>query len=175
MKRIFRSGDTSRVFNTLLNELNIPQVDTLISRMIQVFRTHAPTIALRPDADQLLARLRGAGMATGLITDGYAVAQHAKIDALNLRERIDVIIVTDDWGREFWKPHPRAFLEMADRLGVDHGACVYVGDNPSKDFVAPNQLGWDTVMVRRDEAVHAAVETADGGSPRRVIGDLSSF
>jgi putative hydrolase of the HAD superfamily len=25
---------------------------------------------------------------------------------------------------------------------------VYVGDNPAKDFIAPNQLGWITIGLR---------------------------
>jgi FMN phosphatase YigB (HAD superfamily) len=34
-----------------------------------------------------------------------------------------------------------------------------VGDNPGKDFIAPNELGWQTVQIRRAEGEYG--RTAD--------------
>jgi putative hydrolase of the HAD superfamily len=62
----------------------------------------------------------------------------------------DCIVYTDDLGRENWKPSPTAFSLMMNRLGVAGHECIYVGDNPVKDFLAPNELGWLTVMISRE-------------------------
>ncbi len=36
---------------------------------------------------------------------------------------------------------------------------VYVGDNPLKDFEAPNQMGWTTVRIRRHHSLHFELPT----------------
>ena len=35
---------------------------------------------------------------------------------------------------------------------------VYVGDNPTKDFKAPRDLGWLTVRLRHAQGEHARTE-----------------
>ncbi len=174
MRRLFDTPDRSRVFNAVVHQCNAPHPDALVAEMIDVFRRHHPRITLHPDADAALTRLKPSHK-LGLITDGYAVTQHAKIDALELRPRVDAIIVTDDLGREFWKPHPRAFQEIADRLSVNPRHCTYVADNPAKDFVAPNALGWHTVLIHRPNAVHAQNPTAPTGAPRQTTTTLQSL
>jgi putative hydrolase of the HAD superfamily len=168
MRELFSTPDRGRVFNVLLDELQVDDPDVRVKEMVSVFRNHRPKIKLCPDADQALIRLRPT-CKLGLITDGFAVTQHAKIDALALRERIDEIIVTDDLGREFWKPHPRAFEEMQTRLGLPPHLCTYVADNPAKDFTAPHTLGWQTVRIARPEGIHASAASNPQGRYDRSI------
>ena len=40
---------------------------------------------------------------------------------------------------------------MSEALGVPPENLIYIGDNPSKDFHAPTQLGWQSVRLRLDE------------------------
>ncbi len=174
MKALFDSEHRNRVFNAILEELGVCNDAELVEEMILAFRTHTPCITLHSDAEAVLTRLR-THCKLGIITDGYAVTQHAKVDALRLHDRVDEIIVTDDFGREFWKPHPRAFEEMAKRLDASPEDCVYIGDNLSKDFVAPNLLGWDTICILREDAVHASLPAADGGVPKRICTTLSEI
>ncbi|MGN6385172.1 MAG: HAD family hydrolase, partial [Verrucomicrobiota bacterium] len=37
------------------------------------------------------------------------------------------------------------------------GDCVYIADNPRKDFITARKLGWKTIRVRRDEGEHCRV------------------
>ncbi|WP_318753436.1 HAD-IA family hydrolase [Globicatella sp. PHS-GS-PNBC-21-1553] len=53
---------------------------------------------------------------------------------LNLEKYFDKIIVTDELGRAYWKPHPKSFEIMKAHFGVNYNEMVYVGDNPQKDF-----------------------------------------
>jgi len=117
--------------------------------------------AVRDDAAACLNALKG-WVRLALITDGYHATQHAKLRSLGLSLHFDHLRVTDDWGREFWKPHPRAFWEVASLFNVAPWECVYVGDNPHKDFVSPLQLGWQTVRVRRPEGLHAGIDSSHG-------------
>lgn len=160
-RELFDTRDRTRVFNTILHEAGTPEPDALLPKMIDAFRNHAPRIALCPDADAALTRLAGR-FKLALISDGYLVAQQAKVEALGLASRIELIILTDQWGREFWKPHPRAYETVASHFNFDHRDCVYVADNPTKDFVAPDALGWTTVMVRRERAIHQDAAAAQG-------------
>jgi len=101
--------------------------------------------------------------------------QNAKIDALGIRSLFDLILLTDAWGREFWKPHPRAFQAAVAHFGLEPGAFVYVSDNPAKDFLAPNALGWHTVRIRRPGGVYAGEVAPPGGEPRHTISTLDEL
>lgn len=174
MKQLFDTPDRNRVFNVVLQELAVSDPDPLVREMIELFRTHIPRIELHPDADAALSRFRS-NHKLGIISDGFSNAQHAKLDALGVRARVDEIIVTDDWGRQFWKPHPRAFEEMSKRLDVPATSCVYIADNPAKDFVAPNTLGWQTVFLNRPDGVHTQNHPPPAGQPHRTITTLQEL
>ncbi len=64
---------------------------------------------------------------------------------------------------------------MSRRLGVPAAACVYVADNPAKDFVAANALGWRTVLVKRPDALYADCPAPEGGRPQAVIDTLGAL
>ena len=63
-------------------------------------------------------------------------------------------IFTDQLGREFWKPHPRAFELITHWLDVDYDEAVYIADNPNKDFIAPNKLGMHSLRIKRHAGIH---------------------
>jgi len=83
--------------------------------------------------------------------------------------------VTGELGRDYWKPHPLAFKVTAERLGMSRGsALAYVGDNPLKDFVAPNQLGWKTIRLRMNRQLHHELEPSEAAhAPDRECGSLT--
>lgn len=163
-----------RAFDQLLVEMGVEPTPGLVQELVGLYRGHVPRIQLLPDAERALARWAGR-FALGLITDGDAVQQWAKIDALGLRTRFGRIIVTGDWGAEWFKPHPRAFEEMALALSAAGRECVYIGDNPSKDFVTPRRLGWRTVQVRRAEGVYLDAQPAGDGAAEGVVNSLDEI
>jgi len=120
--------------------------------LIKTYRDHEPDIQLIDGVESLLTELRDGGVRLGLITDGDSKRQRLKIQALNLGSFFVKIIVTGDYGRAFWKPHPRAFEKM--QSGFLGHAGVYVGDNVSKDFLIPNRLGWKSVRLVQPEQLH---------------------
>lgn len=189
LRALFDTEFRPRVFNRLLEEYSISADADLVRRMVDVFRSHRPTIRLFPDAQRALSRLRGA-YRLGLITDGPAIMQRAKIAALKLYEApagpslhheqsgaimLDAIIVTSELGPDYAKPHLHGFETIAAKLRVAHQLCVYIADNPAKDFVAPNSLGWLTVRVLRPDGVYAHVTVAPGGEPSFTIHSLDEL
>jgi len=191
LRRLFDSDCRLRVFDALTAERGLGDDAPLVARMVETYRSHKPMIRLYPDAEAALSRLRP-DYKLGLITDGYAAAQWAKVDALNLRSRLDEIIVTSELDSTgdtrgggtslakpappaFAKPHPRAFELMAGRLGVVPRECVYVADNPSKDFVAPNALLWLTIRIHRRDGVYRDAVAAPGGQPKYHLESLDTL
>jgi len=74
-------------------------------------------------------------------------------------------------GRESWKPSPAGYRRIAEQLGVAHAACAYVADNPAKDFLTPNALGWRTVQWRREGQIHADDPAPQAGEPQYLARD----
>ena len=174
MEQLFDSKHRRRVFDELLSQRGLPGDQQLIDRMIETYRTHRPKITLYSDADRILTHLRGR-YKLGLISDGPSVSQWAKIDALGLRSRLDEIIITSDLGPEYAKPNPAAFEQMAKRLDVEASTCVYVGDNPAKDFIASNILGWTTIQITRPDGIYRGVCPPEAAEAQRIIDTLDSL
>ena len=95
------------------------------------------------------------GIKTGIITDGHAIAQRQKLKAIQAEEYFDEIIVTDELGREYWKPHPKAFELIKGKLNVNFDEMVYVGDNPEKDFYISSIYPIETIRIVRPLSIYS--------------------
>lgn len=158
---LFEAGTRGTTFNDLLERYPTLRETFTVPDLVKIYREHAPTIHLLPEMKVLLETLRGRGVSLGVITDGPYTSQRAKADALGLEDYVDTVILTDTWGKAFWKPHPKAFEAAAESLGLPHEQLVYIGDNPAKDFHAPAQLGWQSVRLRLPEQLRVALELSE--------------
>jgi putative hydrolase of the HAD superfamily len=113
--------------------------------LLWTYRTHRPLLTPFPDVAPFLALCRARGLAVGVVTDGKATVQHAKVRALELD--LDLVVCTDDLDAP--KPSPLPFAAAAALLGVRPEDCAYLGDDPSKDFLGPKALGMATVRIAR--------------------------
>ncbi len=169
--KLFAAGHRGDVFDRALIALGIEADPAIVQNLVTAYRAHVPQLTLLPDALSALVRLADAYVPVGLITDGPHAVQERKIEALRLVGLVQEIVCTDALGgRDFWKPNPLAFELMMQRLpAADY---VYVGDNPAKDFVAPNALGWLSVQVLRPDGDYAGRTTPAGGSADAQITSL---
>ena len=174
MRRRFEAGERTRLFDRVLADLGFAAPPTLIARMLRVYRQHRPRIALAPDALRLLAA-PPPGVAFAVITDGWLDAQRRKVRALGLhRLGVRLAVCTDRWGREEWKPAPRAFAHVQAAFRLPPERFSYVADNPSKDFHAPARLGWGTVRIVREGGLHEAAPCGEV-RPDRSIATLAEL
>jgi putative hydrolase of the HAD superfamily len=150
----FIAGEHSEIFNRVLAEYEINPTKDLIEKLVTVYRTHHPEITLYSDAHAVLDYFHGR-KPLALISDGYEQTQTAKLAALGIKHYFDTIVLTDQLGRDCWKPSPVGFKTVMQALGGKPAEYVYIGDNPKKDFAAPRQLGWKSICVRRTEGVYA--------------------
>ncbi|NLX14540.1 MAG: HAD family hydrolase [Phycisphaerales bacterium] len=174
MRLLFEQGVRGRIFDQLLAEMHCAEAADLIPLMIEWYRTHWPSIELFVDAERALNDMRSR-FRLALVSDGPLAMQRNKVSALGLADRLDLIILTDQWGREFWKPHPRAFETIQNTWGLEGPACLYVADNVEKDFLSPLRLGWRTVRVHRQGGVYENAQAAEDGQPEFEAGSLSEI
>ncbi len=159
--RIFRAGGRGNVFDLALAALGVPASDFLVHQLVRVYRSHEPRIELLPDAQACLQALHDR-TTMAVVTDGPAESQRAKVRALRLEEWMHTLVCTAELGEGRSKPNPLAFEIIEKRTGTTGAACVYVADNPGKDFGGPIRLGWKTVRIRREHGLHARLETPQG-------------
>ena len=77
------------------------------------------------------------------------------IESLGVEKWIDDIIITDQLGGvQFRKPCDIAFRVMQTKWRMHPGEIVYVGDNPVKDFQAPQQLGMKSLWCRNEDGLY---------------------
>lgn len=168
----FERGDRGDVFDRVLADMGLPADEDRVLELVRVYREHRPRIALLDDGRWALDRF-GATHRLALITDGWLDVQRGKVDALGIADRFERLVFSDALGgRERWKPHPAPYEDVMGGLGVDGSACLYVGDNPRKDFVTARRLGWRTIQVRRPGAVHAEVDVPDDHRADHVVTSL---
>ena len=167
----FTAGARGNIFDLALKKLGAPFEPELITELVQIYRSHQPRLQLHPDAAWALDHFRPR-MKLAILTDGYLVTQQNKVAALGLQSRVDSIIYSDEFGREHWKPAETPFRKLVDSLQCDHLECVYVADNPEKDFVAPLALGWRTIQVVRPSGEYCRRAPHPAGQPAQQIQSL---
>lgn len=156
MWELLEENGRGRIFDDICSEYG---VKVPISELVSVYRSTKPILRLYPDAEQILNYLQDKKIKTGLITDGCSQVQHAKIDAIAMLKGMDVILATDDLGKDetgkpYCKPNPYVYQYCLEQLGCKPEDAIYVGDNPSKDFYGARTLGMKTVRIVRMEGDH---------------------
>lgn len=151
----FEAGARGNIFDLAFADLGVAVQQKAVAALVEVYREHYPAISLLPDARRALSQV-SAEVPVALITDGFVSCQRNKLAALGIEPVFASIIVTDELGQQFRKPHPRAFEVTQQRIGPAN--FVYVGDNPAKDFHSPMLMGWTTVRIRRRYGLHVHAE-----------------
>jgi putative hydrolase of the HAD superfamily len=161
----FGTGDRGSTFNITMTKLGIPYDDTVIHRLVEVYRTHVPTLTLPPESRAALDELRDR-YTLALLTDGFLPTQRLKVQALGIEHYFQAIVYTEELGRDCWKPSPSGFEKLIEMLGARPEQMVYVADNESKDFIAPNRLGMLTVRLLRPAGLHRQSSPLPGSAPK---------
>jgi putative hydrolase of the HAD superfamily len=117
-----------------------------------------------------LAALRDLGVRLGLITNGAAEPQRAKIDRFDLAQYFGVIVVEGEFG--VGKPDPRVYRHAMGALGVTPEQTWMVGDNFGWEVEAPQALGITAIWCDHAATGIPAHETA---TPDRVVTSISEL
>lgn len=135
-----------RIFDAALAAFGLEARPEVVSELLELYRGHVPDVRLFADAEALLTALEGR-VRLGLVTDGLAQMQWAKIRALRLDERMEAIICT--WEHDLPKPDPGGYRLAMEQLGASPAETLIVGDRPDHDLAAARALGCAAVRIRR--------------------------
>lgn len=173
----WQAGVRENLFDRSVEMLGIPAERDLITSLVTAYRNHCPGLVSFPDVIPLLLALRASPSVSGvaLLSDGWLHGQQAKLAAAGLREFFDLIVFTDQWGRAFWKPHPRGYLAIESLSGVEKSHFMYVADNPHKDFDTPATRGWVTVRIQRPDGIYTTAPSRAPGIPTHTVADFGEL
>ena len=132
------------VINSSNNQITLQMV-------LDIYRNHSPTIQLYKDAKVFLEKLLSQEIEMSLITDGRSITQRNKLRALGIESFFKNIIISEEVNSE--KPSEYNFrMVMNNKLAENY---IYIADNPKKDFITPNKLGWTSIcLLDKGQNVH---------------------
>jgi putative hydrolase of the HAD superfamily len=105
-------------------------------------------MALFPDALQVLTTLRERGTPLGLVTNGDAREQRAKIERHDLARFFDAMVIEGEFGAG--KPDAAVYRTALSGLGVAPGPEVWmVGDHLEFDVAGPQRVGLRAAWLDR--------------------------
>lgn len=137
-----------KVFDRYFDQEKIHYDETDIEKLLWVYRKTEPATVLYPDVAVTLKRLKEAGMKLALLTNGYYEIQKKKIEKADLERYFDLILIPDEYGREFWKPAQWGYNLFLHRYDLHPEEVVVIGDM-DHDFTTPAALGMNCVYIER--------------------------
>jgi putative hydrolase of the HAD superfamily len=132
----------------LANAFNQLQVDNpkLSDELADSFTTlREEMVQLFPGAAETLRQLQNRGIRMGLITNGNAEFQRAKINRFALEQYFDFILIESEFG--VGKPDPRVFRYGLEKFGASPAQVWMIGDDLEYDMHPAQTLGMSTVWV----------------------------
>jgi 2-haloacid dehalogenase len=114
----------------------------LRARLMRLYLTLDPF----PEVRDVLDRLRGAGLATAILSNGTPGMLAAVIGNAGLAPLFDHVLSVEEVG--VYKPHPRVYQLACDRLGRAAGAIAFISSN-AWDAHAASAFGMRVVWCNR--------------------------
>ncbi|CAM3867833.1 HAD family hydrolase [Alkalicoccus chagannorensis] len=142
IRGMFGPSETGIIRDNLENS----RVEEAIEAYYDVYeREHAAFVQQEPALTELVQVMKEQGWLLGIVTGKAQRSLDLSLDALGLREYIDVEVSGDDVATP--KPHPEGLELALNQLGVAAHEAVYVGDSDA-DFEAGARAGMKTIGVR---------------------------
>jgi len=102
---------------------------------------------LRDETLEVIKKLHGQ-YKLAIFSNGQSKSQHDKIDALNVTQYFDEVIVSGDIGIN--KPDAGALQYVAKKMNLDCNECLMVGDVFSSDILGAFNAGIKPVWICQD-------------------------
>jgi phosphoglycolate phosphatase len=162
----------------LPNEMKIRKED-LIGEARGIVDEIAPVmfqeqVKLLPGAADMLNAIAAEGMRLAMVTStlrDYMAVKLSPLAVEGVDELFEVIITADDVRNK--KPHAEPLTMCCDRLGLDPGHCVYVGDT-RVDIKAGNAAGMQTLGVLTGFDDYDALQAEAPNAIIESVADLNS-
>ncbi|WP_269800632.1 HAD family hydrolase [Macrococcoides caseolyticum] len=126
------------VYKQLIEELEIKNasIRILLDDYVNNFNKF---IIPMENSYEILMFLRNKNIKLGIITNGKTSLQKMNIDALNLTDFFDVILISEEVG--YKKPQPEIFLKSLKMLDVESHETLFIGDHVENDIKGAKNAG----------------------------------
>ena len=139
--KYFKAGNNA--FDKLIDGYNL-NID--LKDILELYRSHKPEITLDKKTKCVLDELNESSLYMGLLSDGRPIQQRNKIESLGINNYFKDIIISEEIRSE--KPAEKNYSIFMNSSSHKDTKYFYIGDNTSKDFISPNQLGWKTICLK---------------------------
>lgn len=146
MLEVFKSQGSGKVFNRLIEEYHL---NISLQKLVEIYRFHKPNISLPKESLELLEYSKL--FQTALISDGHYITQKNKFDILGLEKFIKYPVFTDFYHTQ--KPDLKPY-QMIMKKFKNEKCFLYISDNPKKDFIAVEKLGWIGIRYKNPIGIY---------------------
>lgn len=140
------------IFNRYFEQEKLQYCESDIQNLVKIYRDTVPIVKPYDDVSESLRRLRDNGIKLCLLTNGYREIQRKKIEIAGFEKLFDLIIVPDEFGREYWKPNKWAYDFTVRKFDVLPQEIMAIGDM-DHDFTVPKELGMMCVYIEREDRI----------------------
>ncbi|EOI2961397.1 TPA: HAD family hydrolase [Campylobacter jejuni] len=143
---------TNDIFTFWLNSMNFYSKQ-LQDELFELYQNISLKLSLYDDAKILLDFLFSQGIKIGILTNGTVKAQQNKISSLKELKKYNIdVFYARSLGKEFEKPHEKAFEAILSLMKVDDKKNVlYIGDNLYTDIEGAEKSGLKNIFVNRSK------------------------
>jgi putative hydrolase of the HAD superfamily len=124
-----------------------PAAVTATAEAIMAAWSEAANFGLYDDVLPCLQRLRAAGVRVALVSNAVGHGLEDVVAHFALDDYVETTLSSADIG--FVKPAPQVFLTVLERLGVQPGAAVMVGDSVEDDVKGALACGCGAILLDR--------------------------
>jgi len=136
------------VYAYALSKLGIPAEEETLRMIHDLFRRHFKT-TLYPCVEEVLEELSGR-YKLALLSNTMSDTPRIILQQTGLIGHFEVVVCSRDLGMR--KPNPRIFSYVLEKLGVEPGEAVHVGDSVEADMEGASRAGIRAIWIRGQEA-----------------------
>lgn len=166
---------SKNIFDRFFIEESVPISIEEKQEIMDRYRFHTPNISLSEKNINVLEDLKKKGYKLSIVSDGNYLTQSNKVVALGLEKYFDKIILTDKFGKEYWKPSILPFQILRKNFDVEYEEMLYIGDNPKKDFYISQSLKITTIRYVNPEQVYLQESYLENIKENYMVTDLDDI
>jgi putative hydrolase of the HAD superfamily len=154
-------------FNALLQALSIVPEDEFLNELAASYQSGLKSaLRVKSGSKELLQRLHSCGKKIIVITEGPRDAQEWTIEQLGLKEHVDVLVTSSEFGKS---KVDGLFEGVLSRYQIHPEEMVFVGDNLVRDVLAAKRAGILAILLDEKWDGH---KREDGVTSISALGDI---
>jgi len=152
--------EDQKVFDKFLAEY-VGDIDyrILAAGIVAYRRAKEASLVLYPHVQYTLMELLKRGLRLAVVSDAPRLQAWTRLAHFGLHHFFEVVVTYDDSKER--KPSPKPFLITLERLGVEPGESIMVGDWAERDITGAAKIGMITVFARYGDTFGTVNSGAD--------------